>query len=285
MTDVIMDTLIDAAKLLPFLFVTYLLMEYVEHKTGNKFAEALHKGGKAGPFFGGLLGVVPQCGFSAAASNLYAGRIITLGTLFAVYLSTSDEMLPILISERSEVSLILKILVIKAVIGIAVGFLTDLILRLQGKGGEDWDIESLCEREHCSCEDDEGILKPALVHTMHVFLFVVVISFVLNLIVHLVGLEAVRGSFLAIPVVGELIAALIGLIPNCGASVAITHLYLEGVISAGAMLSGLLTGAGVGLLVLFRVNDHLKENLMIAGMLYLLGAVIGTILELAGFTL
>ena len=285
MVDVILDTLIDAAKLLPFLFVTYLLMEYAEHKTGDRFTEALHKGGNAGPLFGGVLGVVPQCGFSAAASNLYAGRVITLGTLFAVYLSTSDEMLPILISERSDITLILKILALKAVIGIAAGFGTDIILRLRGKKEQDWDIESLCEREHCSCEEEEGILKPALVHTLHVFFFVVGISFVLNIIVHFAGLEAVRGSLLGTPVAGELIAALIGLIPNCGASVAITHLYLEGVISLGAMMAGLLTGAGVGLLVLFRVNDHLKENLMIAGTLYLFGAVFGIIIELTGLVL
>ena len=173
MLDVITDTIIDALKLLPFLFVTYLLMEYVEHKAGSSFEKALHKGGVIGPLVGGILGAVPQCGFSAAASNLYAGRIISLGTLFAVYLSTSDEMLPILISEQAPGSAIIKLLAVKAVIGIAVGFLTDLCLRLKGIGDREWDIESLCEREHCSCEEEEGVLKPALVHTLHVFLFVI----------------------------------------------------------------------------------------------------------------
>ncbi|MBO5551286.1 MAG: arsenic efflux protein, partial [Lachnospiraceae bacterium] len=267
MADVILDTITDALKLLPFLFATYLLMEYVEHKAGSAFEKALHKGGAVGPLIGGILGAVPQCGFSAAASNLYAGRIISSGTLFAVFLSTSDEMLPILISEQTDVSIIVKILLIKAVFGIVTGFLVDLFLRLKGKGDQEWDIESLCEREHCSCEDDEGVLKPALVHTMHVFLFVVIITFVINLVVHFAGLEAIRGSVLGYPVVGELLAALIGLIPNCAASVALTQLYLGGAISMGAMIAGLLTGAGVGLLVLFRVNDHLKENLTIAGLL------------------
>ena len=285
MLDVITDTVIDALKLLPFLFVTYLLMEYVEHKAGSAFEKALHKGGAIGPLAGGLLGVVPQCGFSAAASNLYAGRMISLGTLFSVYLSTSDEMLPILISEQAQISSILKILTVKAVFGIVTGFLVDLVLRLRGRGEQDWDIESLCEREHCSCEEDEGILKPALVHTLHVFLFVAAITFLINLAVHFAGLEALRGSILGYPVAGELLAALIGLIPNCAASVALTQLYLEGVITAGAMTAGLLTGAGVGLLVLFRVNAHLKENLTIAGLLYVFGVTGGILLELAGFAL
>ena len=285
MLDVITDTVIDALKLLPFLFVTYLLMEYVEHKAGSAFEKALHKGGAIGPLAGGLLGVVPQCGFSAAASNLYAGRMISLGTLFSVYLSTSDEMLPILISEQAQISSIFKILTVKAVFGIVTGFLVDLVLRLRGRGEQDWDIESLCEREHCSCEEDEGILKPALVHTLHVFLFVAAITFLINLAVHFAGLEALRGSILGYPVAGELLTALIGLIPNCAASVALTQLYLEGVITAGAMTAGLLTGAGVGLLVLFRVNAHLKENLAIAGLLYVFGVAGGVLLELAGFVL
>lgn len=285
MLDIIIDTLIDALKLLPFLFVTYLIMEYVEHKAGSSFEKALHKGGAVGPLFGGVLGVVPQCGFSAAASNLYAGRIISLGTLFAVYLSTSDEMLPIMISEQADVSFMIKILGLKALVGIVTGFAVDLILRLTGRLNREWDIESLCEREHCSCEDEEGVLKPALVHTLHVFLFVILITFVLNVIVHFAGFETISNSLIGRPVIGELIAALIGLIPNCGASVALTKLYLDGVISLGAMTAGLLTGAGVGLLVLFRVNDHLKENLMIAGALYILGAFFGIIIELSGLAL
>ena len=284
MIDVILDTLTDALKLLPFLFVTYLLMEYVEHKAGGSFEKALHKGGAIGPLIGGILGAVPQCGFSAAASNLYAGRIISLGTLFAVYLSTSDEMLPILIAEQANIPMIVKILVIKAVTGIAIGFITDLCLRLMGRDRPDWDIESLCEREHCSCEDEEGVLKPALVHTVHVFLFVIAITFLINIVVHFVVLENIRGSVIGQPVAGEFIAALIGLIPNCGASVALTQLYLDGVISLGAMIAGLLTGAGVGLLVLFRVNDHIKENFMIAGLLYVFGVIGGLIIELSGIT-
>ncbi len=285
MAEVIIDTLVDALKLLPFLLVTYLLMEYVEHQTGNGFEKAVKKAGSFGPLIGGVLGAVPQCGFSAAASNLYAGRVISLGTLFAIYLSTSDEMLPILISERAELSFIFKVLFIKALLGILIGFLVDLCMRRFGKRSREWDIESLCEREHCSCDDDEGIIKPALVHTLHVFLFVIIITFMINLAIHLLGEDTLKSIVIGRPVIGELIAALIGLIPNCAASIILTQLYLEGVLSAGAMIAGLLTGAGVGLLVLFRVNDHFKENLAIAAMLYGFGAVCGILIELSGIIL
>lgn len=284
MKDVIIDTLSDSLKLLPFLFVTYLLMEYVEHKAGDRFENALHKAGKVGPLFGGLIGIVPQCGFSAAASNLYAGRIISLGTLFAVYLSTSDEMLPILVSERLDISMIIKILAVKAIIGIIIGFIVDIVLRMRGKEHEKGDPESLGEKRHGCCEGDEGIFKPALAHTLQVFFFIIVISFVINLIVDYVGLETLHSGVMGKPVIGALIAALIGLIPNCAASVAITQLYLEGVISLGSMMAGLLTGAGVGLLVLFRVNKHLKENFKIAGLLYVFGVIGGVLIELSGFS-
>ena len=282
MKDVILDTLSDSLSLLPFLFVTYLIMEYVEHKAGDKFEKALHKAGRVGPLFGGVIGVVPQCGFSAAASNLYAGRIITLGTLFAVYLSTSDEMLPIFVSERLDVSMIVKILAVKAVIGIIIGFIVDFILRMTGKADLEGDLESLGERKHSCCEG-EGILKPAIVHTLQVFFFIMIISFAINLIVDFVGLDRLHSGVLGEPVIGALICALIGLIPNCGASVAITQFYLEGVISLGSMMAGLLTGAGVGLLVLFKVNNHLKENLKIAGLLYAFGVIGGILIELSGF--
>ena len=281
MIDVILDTLADSFKLLPFLFVTYLLMEYVEHKAGDSFEKALHKAGRIGPLFGGVIGIVPQCGFSAAASNLYAGRIITLGTLFAVYLSTSDEMLPIFVSERLEVSVIVKVLAVKAVIGIIIGFIVDLILRMRGKDNLDVEADGSVWNKHNCCEE-EGVLKPAIVHTLQVFFFIMIISFCINLIVDFVGLEKLHSSVLGEPVIGALICALIGLIPNCGASVAITQFYLEGVISLGSMMAGLLTGAGVGLLVLFRVNRHLKENLKIAGLLYVFGVIGGVLIEFLG---
>ena len=239
---VIEHTLIDNIKLLPFLFITYLVMEYIEHKTGKKAEAVIKKAGRFGPIPGGLLGMIPQCGFSAAASNLYAGRIITLGTLFAIFLSTSDEMLPILISEQAPVSIILKILLSKAVIGMVAGFLLDLIVRREHAGEkEELRIEHMCDHEHCHCEEG-NIFKSAISHTLQIFLFILVISFAINLIIEFMG-EEVLASFLSEkPVIGPVLAGIVGLIPNCAASVVITQLYLEGVLGAGAMLAGLLTG-------------------------------------------
>ena len=171
--DVLIDSLIDTIKLLPFLFITYLIMEYIEHKMTEKSKTAIQKAGKMGPLFGGLVGVIPQCGFSASATNLYAARVISLGTLIAVYLSTSDEMLPILISEAVPMSTILKVLMIKLIIGIIVGFIIDFVLRIIKKGNKETEIEhehidELCDHEHCHCEE-EGILKSAVKHTIHIF--------------------------------------------------------------------------------------------------------------------
>ena len=186
MLDVLMDTLIDSIKILPFLFLTYLIMEYIEHKTSEKSKKLIKKSGKFGPFIGGILGVFPQCGFSAAASNLYAGRIITLGTLIAIFLSTSDEMLPILISESADISIILKILAIKLIIGIISGFVIDFFLRRKMKTENiDKKIEDICEHEHCHC--DHGIIKSSLKHTFSIFIYIILISLILNTVIHFVG--------------------------------------------------------------------------------------------------
>lgn len=277
MQDVISDTLSDVTRLLPFLFLTYLAMEYLEHKTGDRAAVLVKKAGHFGPVIGGLLGVVPQCGFSTAASNLYAGRVITLGTLIAIYLSTSDEMLPVLISEQAPFGVIVRILAVKLVIGIVAGLLIDL---LSGrKGSEEHDhIHEICEHEHCRCE--KGIFRSALSHTAQIALFILLITFALNLILFWVGEEALANVILNRPVVGPLLAGLVGLIPNCAGSVVITQLYLEGVLDAGAAAAGLLTGSGVGLLVLFRVNHHRRENIKILGLLYGIGVLAGIVIEL-----
>ena len=272
MLDVIMDTLLDTVKLIPFLLLTYLGMEYLEHKTGQKAQKLVRKAGRFGPVIGGALGIVPQCGFSAAASNLYTGRVITLGTLVAIYLSTSDEMLPILISEQAPVRTILFILLAKAVIGIAAGFAVDLIFSARRE--VDHHIHEICEQEHCHCEEG-SIFRSALVHTMQISCFILIITFLLNLLFFFVGEEVLAELILNRRILGPVLAAVVGLIPNCAGSVAITQLYLEGVIGAGAMLSGLLTGTGVGLLILFRVNHDRRENLRILGLLYLIGVFVG----------
>lgn len=280
MPEVISDTFLDVIKLLPFLFLTYLAMEYLEHRAGEKTEALMRKAGHLGPVIGGALGVVPQCGFSAAASNLYAGRVITLGTLLAVYLSTSDEMLPVLISEHAPVGSIAGILLAKAGIGITAGLLIDLLLKK--KGGHDHahgsHIHEICEHEHCRCE--KGIFRSALSHTVRIAIFILLITFLLNLLLFFAGEEALANVILNRPVAGTLLAGLVGLIPNCAGSVVITQLYLEGIIGIGSAMAGLLTGSGVGLLVLFRVNHHKKENIRILGLLYGIGVLAGIVIEL-----
>ncbi len=277
MIDVILDTLLDVVKLLPFLFLTYLVMEYLEHKTGDKAETIVKKAGRFGPVIGGALGIVPQCGFSAAASNLYAGRVISLGTLMAIYLSTSDEMLPILISEQASPGVIVKILLAKALIGMTAGMVIDTLLRKRGLE-EHEHIHDICEHEHCHCE--KGIFRSALSHTAQITFFILLITFALNLLLNFVGEDVLANLILSKPVVGPILASLVGLIPNCAGSVVITQLYLENVIGIGAAMAGLLTGSGVGLLVLFRVNHNRKENLRILGLLYGIGVLAGVVTDL-----
>lgn len=278
MLDVILDTLIDSIKLLPFLFITYLLMEYIEHKMKHKSKETIQKSGKWGPFFGSLLGIFPQCGFSVSATNLYAGRVITLGTLIAVYLSTSDEMLPIFISEAVSPIIILKILAIKLVIGMIAGFIIDLVINVLTKNKIKENIEQVCEEEHCHCNEN-GILKSSIHHTLNIFVYIIIISFIINTIVHFIGEEAIANLLLNKPIIGPLVSALIGLIPNCAASVIITNMYLQKVISFGSMMAGLLTGAGIGLAVLFKTNNEIKENIKIVVLLYSIGVIVGIVID------
>lgn len=282
MTDALLDTLLDGVKLLPFLFITYLVMEYIEHKTSQKTTQMMKSSGKWGPVLGGVLGIVPQCGFSAAASNLYAGRIITVGTLIAVFLSTSDEMLPILVSEQVNPVTIIRILAVKAVIGIAAGIVVDLVIQSKKEyKQEELRIEHMCDHEHCHCGEGR-IFKSALNHTLQIFAFILIITFVLNVVIGYVGEEQLAAVISNKPVLGPLISGLIGLIPNCASSVVLTQLYLEGVLGAGTMVAGLLAGSGVGLLVLYRVNDCLKDNVKITVLIYAVGAVSGIVLELLG---
>lgn len=297
MLEIIEDTIIDAIKLLPFLFITYLIMEYIEHKMGHKTKHAIKKSGKWGPIIGSILGVFPQCGFSVSATNLYAGRVITLGTLIAVYLSTSDEMLPIFISEAVSPIIILKILGIKLIIGIIAGTLIDVIAHIirnkvlnkkqstnNTVENEEDEIGHICEEDHCHC-NESGILKSAIHHTLSILMFIIIITFIINTAVHFVGEETIASWILNRPVIGPLIASLIGLIPNCAASVITTNMYLDKVISLGSMISGLLTGAGVGLAVLFRTNNKIKENIGILILLYAIGVISGIIIDLIGFTI
>lgn len=280
--DMGIDSLIDCIKLFPFLFLTYLAMEWLEHKAGDKTVAIVGRAGKAGPIAGGILGIFPQCGFSAAASGLYAGRLITVGTLLAVYLSTSDEMLPIMLSHGTDWQIIGKILLVKMVIAVITGLVIDFLLRyVFVREAKQADIHHMCEHEQCHC-DENHVLQSAFHHTIHIFLFLFLITFVLNVMIGTIGEENLSDLIVNTPVVGQLLAALVGLIPNCASSVVITDLYLSGVLNGGAMMSGLLVGAGVGLLVLFRSHDNFKKNLQILGMLYCIGVFWGILIQLSG---
>ena len=273
MKDILLDAIIDSAKILPFLFITYLIMEYIEHKMSEKSKTTIKKAGKWGPLLGSSVGIIPQCGFSASATNLYSARVISLGTLIAVYLSTSDEMIPVFISEKVPVLILVKILAIK--------FIIDFILRLKNKEKQEEKIEEICEHEHCHCEKN-GILKSAIKHTISILIYIFVITLIINCIVEWVGEDNIATFVGNHAILGPAISSLIGLIPNCAASVILTNLYIQKIISGASLIAGLLTGAGVGLIILFRTNKKIKENIAIVGLLYVIGVLSGIVLQLIG---
>ena len=288
--DALLDALLDSAKLLPFLYITYLIMEYLEDHASHGSNTLIKKAGWLGPLWGGLLGLFPQCGFSAAAANLYAGRAISLGTLLAIFLATSDEMLPIMLSESVAVMTILHILLIKATIGMIAGFCIDgfchmlSIFHTGQAEEEDLDVERLCEKAHCHCEEG-NIFKSAFHHTLSIIGFLFLITLGLNLLFSVLGEDAVAGLLTGSPVAGIFSAALVGLIPNCAASVVLTELFLHGVLLPCQLIAGLLVGAGVGLLICFRVNPDQKENVRILVLLYALGVIGGLLVYWLGITI
>ena len=281
MTEILLDAIIDSVKILPFLFITYLIMEYIEHKMSEKSKTTIKKAGKWGPLLGSTVGIIPQCGFSASATNLYSARVISLGTLMAVYLSTSDEMIPVFISEKVPILTLAKILAIKFVIGIIFGFIIDFILRIKNKEKQEEKIEEICEHEHCHC-DENGIFKSAIKHTINILIYIFVITLIINLIVEWVGEDNIATFVGNHAILGPAISSLIGLIPNCAASVIITNLYIQNIISGASLIAGLLTGAGVGLIILFRTNKSIKENITIVGLLYVIGVISGIVLQSIG---
>lgn len=274
MNEIIIDTLIDGLKLLPFLLLTFLLIEYIEHKVNNK--KIISTSGKYGPVIGSLLGVFPQCGFSVSATNLYATRIITMGTLIAVYLSTSDEMLPILISERVAIITIIEIVFLKFMIGLLCGFIIDFFLKKE-RQSNNLEIDHLCNHEHCHCE--KGILKSSIIHTINILIFILLTSFLLNIGMAYLGEETLSKVFMKGNLYGPFIAGLIGLIPNCASSIVLTELYLHNTINFGSAMAGLLSGSGIGLLVLFKTNKNMKENFFILFVIYGIGVITGIIIE------
>lgn len=270
MREVLMETLIDGVKMLPFLLAAYLVIEYLEHRAGNKLQAMLAGSGKYGAVGGALLGAVPQCGFSVVASNFYAGRVITRGTLIAVFISTSDEAIPVMLSSPGHGRELACLVALKILIAMGAGILLDFIDRGRGKsnvGAEH--SHHICD--HCGCQRT-GILQAALHHTAVIFLFILVVSLVLNGVFYLLGDNVVTKLLLTDSPLQPLVTALFGFIPNCAVSVLLTQLYLSGGISFGSVLAGLATGAGIGMAVLFKMNRHWGENLKIVGILYLIGA-------------
>ena len=271
MLDVILDTLVDLLKIIPFLFVAFLIMEYFEHSLSKK--KDILKNKKVGPIVGSLLGVIPQCGFSVMATNLFSSRVITIGTLIAIYLSTSDEMLPILITNKVSFKLILIILLIKIIIGIIFGYIIDFFWKK--KETKDF---SICDDDHCHCE--KGIFKSSLIHTLKISSYILITIFLLNTLIYYLGEDTISKILLKNNFFGPFLASLVGLIPNCSASIILTELYLSKVITTGMLIGGLLTGSGIGLLVLFKVNKDKKENFFILISIYLIGVLVGIIFDL-----
>lgn len=292
-------SVLDTLELVPLLFVTYLAMEAIEHSASAHVRAAVERSGKAGPVVGALLGALPQCGFSAMAATLYAGRVVTVGTLVAVVLSTSDEMVPVFLAHQEPLGRLAAIMGAKVVVGVAVGLVVDAVLRARHRDGDGHvHIHELCEREHCHCDDGDGhdhdhghgggrwaIVRSALVHTVQVTLFILAVTFVFGLVIDYVGQDALGELLADHPVRATFVAALVGLIPNCGASVAVTELFLDGVLATGPMLAGLLASGGVGLLVLWRTNADARQNALITVFVYLVAVLAGLLASASGILL
>lgn len=324
--DLFVEILADATKdtlvLMPFLFVTYLVLEGLEHAAGGRVSAAVRRAGSAGPVVGGLLGILPQCGFSAMGATLFAGRVVTLGTLLAVFLSTSDEMLPILVAEQVDVTFVVQVLAAKAAIGIVVGLAADAVLRVVADHGSSrraaslvgglseagagvGHIHELCERDRCHCDDEEGhehghghgaghahghgghghdhgaggtlasVVRGAFFHTVQVTVFIFLVTLVLSGLLDTLGEDVIASALSSNVVLATFLSALVGLVPNCAASIVITQLYLEGALALGPMMAGALVAGGAGFLVLFRTNRNVRENVLILALLYVVSVAIG----------
>lgn len=276
--EVFLHGIEETVRLIPFLFLTYLLIEYIEHKAKSRAESFIGSSGALAPIFGGLVGAIPQCGFSAAASNLYSGGVITMGTLISVFLSTSDEMLPILISGSLSFGSILAIMAYKTAVAVFCGVLIDLIFRRRRsrtQNVEHCHDECACHRDHC----DDGLLRPALMHTLKISAFILIVTLGINAAIYVLGEEKILTLLPSVPVLSHFITAILGLIPNCAVSVVLTTLASEGIISVGEMLSGLFSGAGIGLAVLLRRNRPVWDSVLIILIVVIIGTVFGSIAD------
>jgi len=261
-------SLIDTLKLVPFLFISFIIMELIEHKINNK--KKLKKINKYGPIAGAILGLIPQCGFSVISATLYSARVITLGTLFAIFLSTSDEMLPILIANKVNIDIIIKLLSTKFILGLFFGVLVDIVYKTKLSNN----INEICDSEHCHCK--ESLIKSSIVHTLKISSFILIINIILNLIIDTESLSAFANNN---KILSPILSSIIGLIPNCASSVVITELYLENILPFGSCISGLLTGSGLGILILFKQNKNIKENILILLTLVAFSSICGIIIN------
>jgi hypothetical protein len=281
--DIILETGLDTVKIIPFLYLTFLLMEYLEDVAKTGSIKLLKRFPAIGPIVGAAAGTFPQCGFSAAAASLYSGGVITLGTLIAIFLSTSDEMIPILISEKAPLTTILSIVGVKFAIGLISGLLIDVLFRIWNRRHPHTEhhIHDMCEDDHCGCEENHNIFLASLKHTLEVVVFIYVISLVAAFLIEGIGQDNLSAFLGRNEILGIFLSGIIGLIPNCGASVALTTLYLKGLITYGQVMTGLLVSAGVGLLVLFRTNRrNIKGSISIVVLLYIVGVIWGLILHM-----
>lgn len=274
--DVLMDAAMDSVRMLPFLFAAFCLLEAMEKHAGNFSQRVLTGIRGAGPLLGAMLGCVPQCGFSVLAANLFSGGMISAGTLLAVFLSTSDEAILMIMGQPKSAGVVGKLLLTKVLIAVVAGYLVDLCFPKLFAGKKE--IHDLCKKDSCGCEHSHGVLLPAWNHTIRLFVYILIFSACLNLILEVAGLGKVESLFWSGSMLQPILTALIGFIPNCAASVLLTELYLQGVISFAAAVAGLCTSAGVGLVVLWRVNQDKKENLKLMGVLYAVAVVSGIVL-------
>lgn len=276
-TEEILEALIDSLKMLPLLFIAFLIMEYVEHKAGDKLVGLLQKAGKAGAVSGALIGCIPQCGFSVAAANFYSGGLITMGTLAAVFISTSDEAIPVLLAHPNCIGAVWKLLLAKLIIAIAAGLLIDLGVHIFHRNRHKEDIRDICA--DCGCEE-HSIFYSAFIHTVKIFVFILIINLILGVGMGIIGEERVSEIVRGTGVFQPFIAGIVGLIPNCAASVLITELYADGVITFGSAVAGLSAGSGVGLAVLFRSNKSVKNSFAVMGLVYAAGVIAGVIINI-----
>ncbi len=278
--DIVLDGVVDSLKTLPFLFIAFLVIEFLEHKAQDKVKHLFTRAGKAGPFIGTLLGCVPQCGFSVMSANLYSSGIIALGTLVAVFLSTSDEAVILLATAPNGTNEIARLIITKIFISLLFGYTIYFIEKKSHKHHHHHHSHDLCEHDHCGCEENGGVLRPALIHTGKVFGFLLLFTVIINLIVSFIGTEKLSQLLLSDSAFQPLLSALIGFIPNCASSILMTQLYVQGTLSFGALIAGLCTNAGAGMLILFREKSKVKESFKIVGIMYLCSIVPGLVLHI-----